>query len=158
MFALAPLVLTACGDGGAGSRDVEASQSNQRWELRLRIPGEVRSGEMTAVELSLKNVSDETSRAHTDCISWFDLIVLNEDGGQVFDWRDYVIETEYKGVHPECPLQLNELEPGETLEQTVSFQVDVRGQYTVRGLAPPEEVSNGSRLVHLSLSVQVRAK
>jgi hypothetical protein len=156
--ALLALAFAGCSDSGSSSGDIEASQGNERWELRLRIPGEVRAGEMAAVDLSLKNVSDETLRAHTDCISWFDVIVLNENGEQVFDWRDYIIETEYNGVAPQCPALIEELPPGKTLDQSVSFRVDEPGDYDVRPQPPNEVVGSTGQPIDLSLSVQVWAK
>jgi hypothetical protein len=160
LVALLALVLAGCSGSGVSSGDIEASQSNERWELRMRIPGEVRAGEMTAVELSLKNVSSETlrARAHTDCISRFDLIALDANGAQVFLWTNYVIETEYNGVAPQCPLIFEELAPGETLEDGVSFLVDEPGEYAVRPLLPRETVGNTSVPIELSLSVKVRAR
>lgn len=156
--ALAALILAGCSGGGIKSGDIEASQSNARWELRLRIPGEVRAGEMTPVELSLKNVSGETRRADSDCVSSFGLIVFDERDEAVFNWYDYVIETTYKGVIPECPPIWKDLAHGETLEQTVSFLVDEPGDYSIRPLPPSETVDNGSLPIGLSLSVKVRAR
>ena len=158
IVALGVVFVAGCSGGGIKSGDIEASESNERWELRLRIPGEVRAREMTAVELSLKNVSDGTLRAHADCIAWFDVIVLNENGEQVFDWRDYVIETEYKGVHPQCPALIEEMAPGETLDQSVSFLVNEPSEYTLSPLPPTEAVGSTSVPIDLSMSVQVRAE
>ncbi len=157
LFALAAIVFAACGDGIA-SGDIEASQSNERWELRLSIPGEVRAGEMTAVELSLNNVSAETLRADIDCVSWFGLIVFDEKDEAVFNWYDHVIEATYKGVIPECPAFWKELAPGESLEQTVAFRVDEPGEYTVRPQPPSETVGSTSQPVLLSMAVKVRAR
>ncbi len=113
---------------------------------------------MTTAELSLKNASKDTLRAHTDCISWFDVLVVDENGTSAFDWRDYVIETEYNGAAPQCPSIWKDLAPGETLDQSVSFLVDEPGEYTVRPQPPSETVGNVSPPIDLSLAVKVRAK
>ena len=113
---------------------------------------------MTAVELSLENVSDETRQADTSCVTSFGLIVFDEKDESVFNWYDHVIETEFQGQIPECDPFSKDLAPGETLDETVSFLVDVPGEYTVRPRPPTETVGSTSVPIDLSLSVEVRAQ
>lgn len=156
-LALVALLFMACGGRAASSRHVEASARDDRWELRLSIPGEVRSGRLMEVDLSLKNVSKETLRVHSGCW-WFDLVVFDEGGAQVFTWSDHIVETEYGGQDPECPLMFRDLAPSETPEGTVSFRVEDAGEYTVRALPPSEAVGSSGVPIAVRPEAKVRAR
>ncbi|HSP55627.1 MAG TPA: hypothetical protein VLS25_08565 [Dehalococcoidia bacterium] len=158
LIAVICALLAAYAGGASGSSDLEASAHNARWEVRLRVAGEARAGEMITVDLSLKNVSDEMRRTDLDCVSSFGLIVLDAGWSTVFSWYDYLIETKYHGQVPECPPGWKDLAPGERLEQTVSFHVAEPGEYTVRALPPSETVGSSSATIALWPEVRVRAR
>ena len=126
----------ACSDGEGSGDQLSAISISENWVFRASVTDEFEAGEFIPVEVQLKNESGEPQVLTPDCVSAFRLTVLNEDGISVFDWYDRVIETEYGGEVPQCPLGHREMAPGESLRESIGFLVKRPGRYTVQIGAP----------------------